>query len=127
MHIAITTATAIVLTLNDGPLDIEIADDADEDVGFSPLHMLAAALATCTASVLSAYAETARLDSDNAQIIVEWDYVDDPHRVGAYRMDIRWPTELPEGRRKALCRAAEQCTVHATLSHSPTITTTVGA
>ena len=69
----------------------------------------------------AAYADTARLHVHGAKISIEWDYVEDPHRVGAYRLSIAWPAELPEGRRKALLRAAEQCTVHATLQHPPTI------
>ncbi len=120
MQLSITGETAIVLTVHDGPLDVTI-DTADETVGFSPLHMLAASLATCTASVLSAYADTARLHVHGTKISIEWDYTEDPHRVGAYRVGIAWPDELPEGRRKALLRAAEQCTVHATLQHPPTI------
>jgi uncharacterized OsmC-like protein len=126
MHLSITGDTSIVLTIHDGPLDVTIDSD-DAEVGFSPLHMLAGALATCTASVLSSYADPARLHVHGARLAIEWDYAEGPHRVGAYRMTIIWPDELPEGRRKALMRAAEQCTVHATLQHSPSIAVAVGA
>ena len=126
MQLSITGHTSIVLTIHDGPLDVTIDTD-DAEVGFSPLHMLAGALATCTAAVLSSYADTAHLHIHGAKITVDWDYVEQPHRVGAYRMSIAWPDELSEGRRKALLRAAEQCTVHATLQHPPTIETAVAS
>lgn len=126
MHLSITGETSIALTIDDGPLAITIDSD-DDEVGFSPLHMLAGSLATCTAAVLSSYAETARLHVGGARLDIEWDYVEKPHRVGAYRMTIVWPDELPEGRRKALLRAAEQCTVHATLQHPPSIAVAVSA
>lgn len=126
MQLSITGHTSIVLTMDDGPLDVTIDTD-DAEVGFSPLHMLAGSLATCTAAVLSSYADTAHLHIHGAKITVDWDYVEQPHRVGAYRMSITWPDELSEGRRKALLRAAEQCTVHATLQHPPTIETEVAS
>lgn len=120
MHLSITAENAITLRVHDGPLDVTV-DAADEDVGFGPLHMLAASLAICTAAVLGSYADIAHLHIHGATISLEWDYVEGPHRVGAYRMTIGWPDTLPEGRRKALLRAAEQCTVHATLQHPPSI------
>lgn len=126
MQLSITGHTSIVLTMDDGPLDVTIDTD-DAEVGFSPLHMLAGSLATCTAAVLSSYADTAHLHIHGAKITVDWDYVEQPHRVGAYRMSIAWPATLSEGRRKALLRAAEQCTVHATLQHPPTIETEVAS
>ena len=124
MLITITGKTEIILTLADGPLDIALESD-DPDAGFGPLHMLAASLATCTGSVLESYAETARLQSDGTRIRVTWEYAEQPHRVGAYELEIIWPHEIPEARRKALLRAAEQCTVHATLTHSPAISARV--
>lgn len=120
MNLALTGHTSIRLTLDDAPLEITLDTD-DEEVGFGPLHMLAGSLATCTAAVLAAYADTAHLHLDGTIIMLEWDYTENPHRVGAYRMNLQFPAEISEPRRKALLRAAEQCTVHATLLHPPTI------
>jgi uncharacterized OsmC-like protein len=107
--------------------DVEAAGldvDAVEGITFSPLHMLAASLGLCTASVLGGWARHAGLTAAELDIGVAWEYVDDPHRVGRFRMDIRWP-ELPGERRAAALRAAEQCTVERTLRHSPVIETQV--
>jgi uncharacterized OsmC-like protein len=90
---------------------------------FGPLQMLATSLALCTASVIQAYGETARLDLQTFAVDVRWEYADDPYRVGQFWMTLHLPDTLPAARHRAVLRAAETCTVHATLRHSPTIET----
>ena len=51
---------------------------------------------------------------------VEWEYVEDPYRVGRYDMTLRWPG-LPPGRESAALRVAQHCTVEHTLQYPPTI------
>jgi len=93
---------------------------AEPGLSFSPLHMLAASLATCTAAVLIGWAQRARLPWEDLSIQVEWEFVEDPYRVGRYDMTLRWPG-LPPGREGAALRVAQHCTVEHTLRHPPTI------
>lgn len=93
---------------------------ATPGIHFSPLHMLAASLATCTLSVLANWAMQAALRMDDVEIVLDWEYVDAPYRVGRYAMTVRWPS-LPEARWPAALRVAEHCTVEHTLTHPPTI------
>jgi uncharacterized OsmC-like protein len=104
-----------------GPLTIE-ADDPQRY--YSPFHMLASSLATCVFSVLHSWADNASLSPEDLAIEVEWEFAEDPYRVGALRLELLWPS-LPEQRRTAAERAAHLCTVHHTLLHPPEITTTV--
>ncbi len=96
-----------------------------EGDSFGPLPMLAASLALCSASVILSYAETAGLDMEGLSIDLRWEYVSDPHRVGRYDMTLHIPATVPETRHRAIVRAADTCTVHATLLHPPLIETTV--
>ena len=98
---------------------LELEVDSSE-IHFSPLHMLAASLATCTMAVLLAWADTIKLSGHDMALVLEWDYADGPYRVGEYRMTIEWPG-LPEARRPVALRVAEQCTVDATLRLPPFI------
>nr|PZN90873.1 MAG: hypothetical protein DIU52_06125 [bacterium] len=82
--------------------------------------MLAASLATCTAAVVIGWAQRAGLPWADLSIEVEWEYVDDPYRVGRYDVTLRWPG-LPPGREGAALRVAQHCTVENTLRHPPTI------
>jgi uncharacterized OsmC-like protein len=103
------------------PLTIE-ADDPQRY--YSPFHMLASSLATCIYSVLHSWAENASIPADDLVLEVGWDFAEEPYRVGEMEVDLIWPS-LPEQRRTAAERASHLCTVHNTLLHPPTISTSV--
>ncbi len=87
---------------------------------YSPFHMLASSLATCTFSVMHSWATHADLKSDDLAIEVRWTFAEEPHRVSEMTLTFDWPS-LPERRREAAKRATTLCPVHRTLTHSPTI------
>lgn len=88
--------------------------------------MLASALGACELSVLSSWAEHARLDASNLALEIAWSFADAPKRVGEIEVTIVWPS-LPAERRNAAIRAAHLCAVHNTLSNPPTIRTEISA
>ena len=106
-----------------GPMSVE-AESAE--MTYSPYHMLASGLATCTLSVLHAWAVNAKLPADGLAVEVGWSFVEDPHRVGEMHVEVEWPG-LPENRLAAAKRVADLCTVKATLAHPPAVTTAVKA
>lgn len=106
-----------------GPLSIE-ADSAE--MQYSPFHMLASGLAVCIYSVLHSWALSAKLSGDDLAVEVGWTFVEDPHRVGEFDVEVVWPS-LPDNRRTAAERAAHLCTVHKTFEHPPQIHTRVRA
>jgi uncharacterized OsmC-like protein len=115
MRIRVTGETEITVEPAE-MLEIEEVGEAH----FGPLHMLAASLATCTVAVLASWADAVGLSLDDLEVRLAWNYVEEPYRVGTYRMDIEWPS-LPEERLGRVRRVAEACTVHHTLTHSPAI------
>lgn len=120
MRITVEGETA--LTVSGGGEGLEIEEEGGR---FGPLEMLAASLATCTVAVLTSWGRNVGLDPEDLVVRLEWEYVEDPYRVGAYEMELRWPG-LPEGRRERAGRVAEACTVHRTLTHPPGITVSLG-
>jgi putative redox protein len=100
-----------------GPMTIE-AESAE--TVYSPFHMVASGLATCIFSVMASWAGTAGLGYDDLVVEVGWSFVEQPHRVGRYDLELQWPS-LPENRRNAAQRVAALCPIHATLHHSPEI------
>jgi uncharacterized OsmC-like protein len=106
-----------------GPMTIE-AETAE--MSYSPFHMLASGLATCTLSVLQAWASNAKLAADRLAIEVSWSFAEEPHRVGAMQVTLEWPG-LPENRHAAAQRVADLCTVKVTLKHPPELSTRVTA
>ena len=118
MKITLLSDAAIRLTPEPGPMTIE-AQSIEQ--AYSPFHMLASSLATCTYSVMHSWATHADLQSDDLAIEVRWTFADDPQRVGTMTLTFEWPS-LPERRLAAAKRVAEMCTVHATLRHAPQLT-----
>ncbi|MDB4916543.1 MAG: OsmC family protein [Gemmatimonadetes bacterium] len=117
MKITLRGEDAITLEPTPGSLTIE-ASSADEV--YSPFHMVASGLASCTMSVLQTWASHASLSTDDLSLEVQWRFAEDPHRVSDYDVIVTWPS-LPQNRRSAVTRVAELCTVHATLTHAPRI------
>jgi uncharacterized OsmC-like protein len=100
-----------------GPLSVE-AESAE--MQYSPFHMLASGLATCTYSVLASWGTHAKLPVDDLAIEVGWKFAEEPHRVGEMNVDVIWPS-LPEARRNAAVRAAGLCTVARTFEQPPKV------
>ena len=117
MKITLLGDDAIRLEPMAGPLTIEAPS---AEMSYSPFHMLASALATCTFSVLQSWAAAKKLSVDDLTIEVQWKFAEDPHRVGDIAISFDWPS-LPANRIAAARRVAELCTVHATLHHPPHI------
>lgn len=118
MKITLLSDDAIRLEPLPGPLTVEASS---ADMQYSPFHMLASGLATCTFSVLHSWATHKKLAWEDLALDVRWTFADDPHRVNALEVTFTWPS-LPPERVATASRVAALCTVHATLSHPPTIT-----
>jgi uncharacterized OsmC-like protein len=115
VKISLLTEYSIRLEPQAGMLTIEAAD---EKMQYSPFHMLASGLATCSYSVLASWATNAGLEIADLAIEVRWSFVDEPHRIGEIAMDVEWPS-LPPERAAVAKRAAALCAIHATFEHPP--------
>ncbi len=95
-----------------------VVDEPEEsggrDDGPSPLEVLAASLASCTAITMQMYADGKGWDI--GEITVGVDY--QPAKKGAptrFELDVQLPKELPEEQRTRLMQIAAKCPVHRTL------------
>jgi uncharacterized OsmC-like protein len=110
MRVTLTSETSIRA---DGAPELSF-EAGDENVPISAFHLLAAGLAFCTYSVLYVWAQNARLAAEELALEVNWTFAEKPSRIDSIDMTIDWPS-LPRERHRAAEKAAEQCTVHATL------------
>ena len=117
MKIVLESEDSILLVAAEGMLAIEAASAEDS---YSPFHMLASSLATCTFSVLDSWAAQAKLTVSDLSVRIRWSFAEEPHRVDAFDVQLAWPS-LPEARWSAAKRVAALCAVHATLTHPPEI------
>jgi uncharacterized OsmC-like protein len=117
VKITLLSEDGIRLTPEPGPLTIE-AQSAEQS--YSPFHMLASSLATCTFSVMHSWATHADLRSDDLTIEVHWTFAEDPQRIDEITLTFGWPS-LPDRRLAAAKRVAEMCSIHSTLKQLPRI------
>jgi uncharacterized OsmC-like protein len=118
MKITLLSDDSIRLDPIPGALTVEASS---AEMSYSPFHMLASGLATCTFSVLYSWASHAKIPIDDLSLEVRWRFGEDPHRVSDLELTFDWPS-LPTNRVAAAKRVSEMCTVHATLMHPPRIT-----
>jgi putative redox protein len=92
----------------------EPKDSGGGDQGPSPLEVLAASLASCTAITMQMYAEEKGWDIGEVTVGVDYQ----PAKKGAptrFEMVVELPKELPEDQRTRLMQIAAKCPVHRTL------------
>jgi uncharacterized OsmC-like protein len=117
MKITLLSDDAIRLEPTAGPLTIEAPT---AEMAYSPFHMMASALATCTFSVMHSWATHQQLSVDDLTIEVQWVFGDDPHRISDFGVVFEWPS-LPVERIATAKRVAALCTIHATLHNPPRV------
>jgi putative redox protein len=92
----------------------EQEEDGGGDQGPTPTELLAASLASCTATTIEMYAD--RKGWDLGQVEVTADFTkataDSPAR---FRVDIRSPAELTDEQRDRILTIAHKCPVHKAL------------
>ncbi len=99
--------------------DHTLTSDEDEqnggdDAGPSPLELLAASLASCSAVTMEMYAQ--RKGWDIGEVAVDVNY--EPAQRGSptkFTIEVQLPKELPEEHRTRLMQIVAKCPVHRTL------------
>ena len=112
MKIILTGEESLRLEPTTGPLTIEAPS---RDRGYSPFHMLASALGSCTFSVLQSWASNKNIGVDDLGIDVAWKFMEGQHRVESMRVTLDWPSLSAELWPRAI-RAAHLCGIHQSLT-----------
>lgn len=118
MKITLLDDESIRLEVDEGPMTIEAIEQEQQ---YSPFHMLASSLATCTFSVMYSWATHTKQKVEDLVIDVGWKFAEDePKRVSDMRLTFEWPS-LPPKKVEAAKRVAAMCTIHATLTHTANV------
>jgi uncharacterized OsmC-like protein len=98
-----------------------------DDSGPMPIELMPAALGTCVALYVQRFLVTRGLDPAGLSVAVAAAGARDPNRLGRFDVQVTIPGGVPEKYLDAVRRAAEGCTVHHTLTHTPEIAVAIVA
>ncbi|MBF0252726.1 MAG: OsmC family protein [Candidatus Omnitrophica bacterium] len=111
--------------------DFEILTDLPEEKGgtntaISPNELFIASIASCMGTFVAKYLKTIDVDAQGLAINVDYDFADDPRRIGKIDIQINIPkNEKAQTRIDVIKRSAEQCPMHNTLHFPPEINITI--
>ena len=97
------------------------AADGGGDTGPTPTEIFVAGLGACIAYYAERFLRRGGLSTEGLEVACEYDWAENPHRVGAIDVTVTAPG-LTDDRREAFERVIDHCAVHNTLRHPPAIT-----
>ncbi len=104
------------INVNGKDMHVGLAGKAGQtDTDVTPLDLFVASLAACAGVFGVRYLETAKLNTEGFEIVVNWDYSEDKTRIGRIDLDIKLPNTELGGRKKAFFSAVDQCIVRNTI------------
>ncbi|WFE28783.1 OsmC family protein [Solwaraspora sp. WMMD791] len=98
------------------------ATNGGDDGAPTPVELFVASLASCVAFYAGRYLQRHGLSREGLAVSARYVMATDrPARVGAIRIEVTAPADLPAGRRAALRAVAAHCTVHNSLVEVPRV------
>ena len=91
------------------------------DSAMMPPELLAASLGTCIGVYVAGYLKKVDIPPDGLTVEVDYDKTQDPVRIGRISAKVTIPDGVPEERRAAVRKVAEQCMIHNTLCNLPEV------
>ena len=97
------------------------AENGGEDSGLTPPELLLASLGSCAAFYAVQYLRTRNLAETGVEVTVTAEKLNQPARIGNFRVNIVCPVSLTEEQTEGLMRSVHHCLVHNTLLTPPEI------
>ena len=91
------------------------------DKGMDPVELLNVSIASCAAYNALNFLRRRIADLMGLEVRCDWEYSENPHRVGTIDLAVVLPAGLSKREKEGLLRAVGQCTVTNTLEHPPTV------
>ena len=91
------------------------------DQAMTPAELFIASLGNCIGVYAVRFCKRHNLPTEGLKVLLDWNVVKDPVRIGSIKAEIHYPHDIPETEKKGLLRMAEACFVHETILHKPEI------
>lgn len=96
-------------------------EEGGDDRGMTPVELFAGSLGACIGYYALRFFQRRQIPTEGLGVSVEWEYAEQPHRIGAILARVDLPGDFPAGMKDRLQKVLEGCTVHNSLTHSPKI------
>ncbi|GAB4217765.1 MAG: hypothetical protein OHK0012_23520 [Synechococcales cyanobacterium] len=106
--------------LSDQPLD-----NHGQDGGMTPPEWFLASLGACVGFYAVKYLEARQLDPSGLDVVVTAEKVTNPTRLDHLHIQVKTGIPLDAHHQQGLAKAVDACIIHNTLTHPPTVTTTI--
>ena len=94
-------------------------DSGGEGSAPEPFDYFLASLVTCAGIYVLGFCQKRNLPSDGISLRQSWEREEKTNRLSTVRISIEVPADFPDKYRKALVRAASQCSVKKTIESPP--------
>ena len=91
------------------------ADNGGNDTGMTPPELMLASLGSCAEFYAVQYLRARSLDEHNVTVSVTAEKLQQPARLGNFRIQVRYPLALPAEQQEGLRRSVHHCLIHNTL------------
>jgi putative redox protein len=85
----------------------------------SPFELFLASIGTCAGIYVKSFCDNRKISTDNIRIIQTAEYNKETGLPVNIRLDIKLPSDFPEGYKGAVIKAAELCKVKKTIASPP--------
>jgi putative redox protein len=100
-------------------------EDGGSDAGMTPVEAFIASLGSCIAYFAVMFCQRRKISADSLHVELDWEWAEDPHRIGSIKVDVSLPAKLDEAQRAGLLRMVKGCTVHNTIRNQPKMAFTI--
>ncbi len=100
-------------------------EEGGKDRGMTPTELFAGSLGACIAYFAVRFCQRHHQSTDGLRVSMEWDYKEQPHRIGSIRAQVDLPKGWNPDLNDRFHKVLEGCTIHQSLKFEPDIAITL--
>jgi uncharacterized OsmC-like protein len=96
-------------------------EDGGRDQEINPVEMFVVSLGTCIGYYAVRFFQRHKIPATGFKLAMEWDYAEQPHRIGSISIRADFPEKLEPALKERLQKVMEGCRVHNSMTMAPIV------